>query len=250
MTITESKESILFSSSQKILLLIMIVLVDVSLLHASTNPFESKLPFKEGIVHYIITGSTQGTQTTYIRKNGKERVIYKNTHSKIMHQTKEQEDIIMITPKWTYHLNLIEKSATKEPSLNKLLITKFRHLTTKQQQKILKKETTTMLNLPVIAYSVRGEKRSVTKQGNLLLASQTDIVGYKVKTMATNIEKKDVNDSLFILPKDITIVEKKADESMADHIVDALLSEDSDHTKKAKLDYQSIIQEGIHSLDF
>ena len=249
MTITKSKDYILVSFSQKILLLIMIAVLNVSFLHASSNPFESKLPFKEGIVHYIITGSTQGTQTTYIQKYGQERLIYKNTHSKIMHQKKEQEALIMITPNWTYHINLLEKSATKEPSLNKLLIQKFNHLTAKQKQKIVDKKSKTILNLPVISYSVMGEQQAITKEGNLLLRSQTDIVGYKVKMMATDIEIKDVNNSLFIVPKDLKIVEKKADTRMADHIIAALLEETTEK-KKEKIDYQSIIQEGIHSLDF
>lgn len=76
-----------------------------------------KLPFEEATIHYKITGNTTGTQTTYIRNYGQERVTYTKTNSKIMHPNSEDRQLIMITPKWTYHVNLSTLEGTREPTL-------------------------------------------------------------------------------------------------------------------------------------
>jgi hypothetical protein len=222
----------------------------VTTLSANENPFSSKLPFKEAIIHYTISGSKQGTQTTYIRNYGQERLIYKNSHSKIMHTAKEDEDIIFITPTWTYHINLLTKKATKEPSLNTILIKEFNKLPKKSQQKILEKSGKKILNLPTLSFTLNGIKTTISKKGNLLLHSQSSIMGYTVNTMATDIEIKDVNSSLFMLPKGIKIEEKEADVLHAKKMIEALLKENLHADKKTKVDYHMIIQEGIHALDF
>lgn len=221
-----------------------------TLLEASENPFQSKLPFKEATIHYSITGSKKGTQTTYIKDFGKKRVIYKNSNSKIMHAKASDDTLIMIDEKWTYHINLSTKEATKEPSLNNLLIKKFNELTKKEQATILQKEAKTFLGLPSQKESIAGVSNYVSKRGRLLLSSEAGIMGYKVKTIADSIDKSDVNNSLFILPKDLKITEKKADDLKATQIIKALLKEDDLARVGGSVDYQSIIQEGIQALDF
>lgn len=90
----------------------------------------------------------------------------------------------------------------------------------------------------------------MSKKGRLLLSSETGIMGYKVKTTASSIEIKDVNDSLFILPKDLKITLKEADELKATKILKALLKKDDFLGQNGSVDYHSIIQEGIQALDF
>ena len=237
----------MYLALKRALLLIMMMTLPS---FANDNPFESKLPFKSAIIHYLISGNQQGTQITYIRDYGKERVIYQNIHSKIMHQNRDHDTLIMITPKWTYHINLLTKEATKEPSLNYLLTQKFNQLSPKEQAKILARKTETFLKLPVISLSISGVHQRISKEGNLVLSSQTGIMGYKVKTVATDINITDVNHSLFVLPKDLKIVSKKADEKKAQEIIQALLKEPNHTSKNTKIDYQMIIQEGIQALDF
>jgi len=221
-----------------------------TLVHASENPFESKLPFKEATVHYSITGSKQGKQTTYIKNFGKKKVIYKKSNSKIMHANTSDDTLIMIDENWTYHINLSTKEAIKEPSLNNILIKKFNKLTKKEQATIIQKKGKEILGLATYQASIDGVTNHISKKGDLLLSSETGIMGYKVKTIASSIDKNDVNDSLFILPKDLKITEKKADELKATHIIEALLKNSNFNGKKESVDYQSIIQEGIQALDF
>ena len=222
-----------------------------TLLEASKNPFESTLPFKEATIHYSISGSKKGTQTTYIKDFGKKRVIYKNCNSKIMNASTSDDSLIMIDTKWTYHINLSTKVATKEPSLNNLLIKKFNILTEKEQNRILEKKGKTILGIPSQRESIDGVTYYVSKQGRLLLSSETGIMGYKVKTIADSIDKRDINDSIFILPKGLKIIEKEADDFKATQIIKALLKEDDLIISSGKsIDYQTIIQEGIQALDF
>lgn len=226
------------------------ILFSVTNLLASENPFKSPLPFKEATIHYNITGSKKGTQTTYIKNFGKQKVIYKNTNSKIMHASTLDDTLIMIDEKWTYHINLSTKKATKEPSLNTILIKKFNKLTKKEQETILEKKGKTFLGIPTQKESVSGVTNYMSKKGRLLLSSETGIMGYKVKTTASSIEIKDVNDSLFILPKDLKITLKEADELKATKILKALLKKDDFLGQNGSVDYHSIIQEGIQALDF
>ncbi len=228
----------------------MIVSVSMSLLSANNNIFATKLPFKEGIVHYAITGSKRGTQTTYIRDFGKERVSYLHTQSKIMQSDAAEEMLILTTPKWTYHINLTTKEALKEPSLNALLIRNFNHLSKEEQKKITEKKCIPMLGFCARKESIAGVTSYYTKEGNLLLKSSTNILGYKVKKSAVNIEKVDVNNSLFTLPKDLKIIEKNADEKKVSHIINTLLQEKSCTLVKSHEDYSDIIQSGIKALDF
>ncbi len=221
-----------------------------SFLHAGENPFETLLPFKEATIHYSITGNKKGTQTTYIKEFGKQRVIYKNSNSKIMHAKKANDSLIMIDQEWTYHINLNTKEAIKEPSLNKLLIERFNKLTKKDQNFIREKKGKKILGLDCQEESIAGVTRYVSKKGHLLLRSETGIMGYKVKTLASSIDVNDVNSSLFILPKDLKIRERKADVAKVNEIINALLREDKGREKITNIDYQGIIQEGIKALDF
>ncbi len=221
-----------------------------SLLHAEDNPFKSLLPFKEATIHYSITGSKKGTQTTYIKDFGKKRVIYKNSSSRIMHAKTANDNLIMIDEEWTYHINLNTKEAIKEPSLNKLLIEKFNKLTKKEQDLIRGKKGKMILNLDCQKESIAGVTNYFSKKGHLLLSSETGIMGYKSKTLASSIDIDDVNSSLFVLPQNLQIREKKANLQKATEIINALLKEDKSNANTANVDYQGIIQEGIKALNF
>ncbi len=203
--------------------LIVVTLLPLSILQA--NPFTTPLPFKEGIVHYRITGFDKGTETIYIKDFGKKRVIYKSINSKIMHHKEENETLIMIDEMWTYHINLTKKVATKEPSLNKLLIKKFNSLTKEEQDFIEAKKDKYILGMACHLCCVDGVCRYYTNEGHLMLQSQTDILGYQVSTSASSIQQRDINDSLFVLPAGLKIIKKEADETRADKIIQALLKE-------------------------
>lgn len=219
-------------------------------MHARENPYTTKLPFKEGIIHYSISGNTKGTQTMYVRNFGKERVLYKNSESKIMQKKASADTLIMIDEKWTYHINLSTKEATKEPSLNRLLQEQYALLNKEEQKYIQGKIGKTFLGFACRKESLDGRTSYFTKKGNILLFSEAAIMGYKVKTVATKIENTPVKASLFELPKGLKIVEKKADTLKAEKIIKALLKQESFVSKKTDIDYNKIIQDGINSLDF
>ncbi len=230
--------------------LTLLLLCGSTTLYAMNNPFESKLPFKEGVVHYIITGNAQGTRTTYIKDFGKRRLIYQKSSSKIMHKGHDNDTLIMMDENWTYHINLTTNEAIKEPSLNKILINKFNALSKEEQQIIHAQKSKVILSYPCIEESVDGTHRFVTKEGHLMLTMDKRIMGYHENITATLIEKKDINESLFKLPKKLKIKEKKADLKRAQNIIDALLEKKNDKKENLKADYHRIIQEGIRSLDF
>jgi hypothetical protein len=195
----------------------------VTSLQANQNPFATELPFKEGIVHYTITGSQTGTQTTYIKDYGKQRLIYRKSYDRIMHEDNLHETLIMITPQWTYRLNLQTKIATKESNLQTLLKEEFEHLAEYEQAYILTKSKSLRLGFACIPLSIDGTIIEVTKDGYLPLFSKTDILGYSVRTQATKIEIKALDKKVIALPQDIKILEQEADFEEVTHILQSLL---------------------------
>ena len=191
-------------------------------LQANQNPFNTKLPFKEGIIHYTITGSQKGSQTTYIKNYGKERLVYRKSYDKIMHANNHHETLIMITPAWTYRLNLLSKEATKTPTLQHLLSQEFESLANYEQEEILNHTSSLQLGFPCISLTISGTMTEFTKAGHLALFSKTTILGYSVRTKATKIEIKDVDKNVFDFPMNMKMVEQRADFAEVTRILESL----------------------------
>ncbi len=200
-----------------------LALLVVTSLQANQNPFETKLPFKEGIVHYTISGSQTGTQTTYIKDHGKTRLIYRKSYDKIMHANNHHETLIMITPAWIYTLNIQTNEAIKEPNIQPLLKEEFDNLADYEQARILTKSTSLRLGFPCISMPMAGTITEFTKDGYLALFSKTTILGYSVRTKATKIEIKALDEEIFELPEHIKITEKETDFEEVTHILESLL---------------------------
>lgn len=198
-------------------------LLVVTSLQANQNPFHTKLPFKEGIIHYAITGSQTGSQITYIKDYGKKRLIYRKSYDKIMHADNLHETLIMITPEWTYSVNLHNKEAIKTSTLQHLLEEEFEGLTDKEQENILAHTSSIQLGFPCISLPISGTVTEFTKEGHLALFSKTNILGYSVQTRATKIEIKALDKNIFDLPKEMKVREQEADFGQVTHILESLI---------------------------
>jgi len=243
---------------------------------ASSNLFDKNIDFKEGVVHYRVSGSETGSQTLYIKEYGKYKTLVTNTKSKFMRGQKSIKKIMYITPKYNYEVDLQSNSATKLPNLKYLLQEKLLKLPLKEREIVIKNlqkfKNRSILNLKGTVFpkakkiagylcnreSIKGVTTYTAKNSDLILKTEANILGFHSNTVATSIEKTTLDPNIFKINKNIKIIpseqkvrelEKKADEiiSFLQKPNTAAKTEHLPITQKE--DFQNIIQESIKALE-
>ena len=169
------------------------LLLIVPTLHATQNPIIKKtFPPKEGILHYQITGSEQGRQTTYIRNYGKERLIYRVSYGHFISADSKQVNITLYRDGYHYLIDLKHQQAIQ---------IKDKCLTTPAPS-----EPTQHYPIETIMISDKGEEQTRSTQGKILLDAQISILGYHRDIQLTHIEEKILSDEDFDILKDLKIL--------------------------------------------
>jgi hypothetical protein len=228
------------------------------------NPFQKDLDFKDGIVHYSVTGSINGSKTMYIKDYGKRRVIYTNTQNKFMRKNTDSDKIEYITSKWTYEIDLKKRTTTKLPNLNYLLFKKYNKLVKKKRKiieknlnKKFKKDKINILGYNCNITSINGILTYKATNKNLILKTQTSILGFNKTVLATKIEKKPIDTDIFTLPKNLEIINSsdklKKLNKKANDIISALLNKkdkikDDYKTNNSTEDFHTLIQQSANIL--
>jgi len=113
-----------------------VILLLSSQAYAVENPWDIKLPFKEATVHYDISGNMQGKKVVYVKAYGRTSAEYTETSMTIFGMTQIQKDLAITTPDWSYSINLIDNSGSKQTNPNKYLIEEFNKLSEREQKKV------------------------------------------------------------------------------------------------------------------
>jgi hypothetical protein len=225
-------------------------------LNLEATIFDQKLDFKEGIVHYQL--SENGSKTLYIKEYGKKRVIFSENKNSLLNSANKK--ITYITPEWIYELNLDKNHTTKIPNINYLLSKRFEKLTKKEQKQIKKNLDKKNITENILGYacnleSIDGIATYKAVGMDLVLKSEIDILGFHSTTIATEIEKKEVDSKIFDTFKNLKIKEdrEKSQElqKKADSIITSLLKPKK-HKKKnilKKDTLQQIIEDTADKLD-
>jgi len=244
---------------------------------ASSNPFEKKIDFKEGVIHYRVSGSEIGTKTLYIKDYGRYRTIYTNTKSKFMRDQKTIHKITYITPTYNYEIDLENNRTTKLPNLKYLLQIRLLKLSSTKRENVIKNykklKDRSILNLKGLFYPkaknilgyvcnreiIKGITTYTVKDSDLILETKANILGFNSHSSAIKIEKKELDPKIFNINKKLTNspthkkvreLEKKADE-----IITYLQNPDIITTNAKQIpitqkeDFQNIIQDSIKTLE-
>jgi len=217
----------------KIQIFLLLFSIFTSSLLADKNIFDRGFDFKEGIVHYKISGSESGSKTLYIKDYGKTKVIYTNKKSTFMRKDKSIDNMTYITPKWIYKIDLDKNTATKLPNLKYLLFKKFQDLSIdeKKQVKINFKKQFKGKVEKIAGYEcnykfIDGKNICLEKNSDLVLKTETNILGFHTKSIATSIEKKALDEKIFTLSKNLKIIPSLKKErtlyKKADKIINSL----------------------------
>jgi hypothetical protein len=249
----------------------LLFLLTISLF--AENPFFKKLPFKEAIVEYSLSGSQKGFQTLYIKEYGKYRVYYKNVKTNFMSKKKKKEEYIIETPKWIYYLNG-DKTASRTPNFKYLLYVRYKDLSKKEQAKVLEnlkllnyipiedkkfkvaKNFTTIDEIKCDLLMQKAKKECFGYSGALLLKSQIKFLGFNSTKLLTNIFETKIDPKLFDI-SDIKITDDKLKSvklyEKSAKVINFLKRKLNPkaifiNVKASDKDVQEIIQEGIKSL--
>jgi len=213
----------------KVLSIISFILV--TNLVSYNTPFWKPLPFKEGVIYYIIDGNEIGIETLYIKDYGKTTIRFTSKESKIMFDQLYTEQITLTTPKWVYKIDLANNSAYKSTNILNLLNKEYSKLSKQDQKNIIsnikaynfflhdnintQSKKTKHFILSHTCYdslTFDGRLTCYFQNSDIYLKSQIDIFGFSSKTEAINIEIKKVDDSIFQLPKNLSIISDQESE--------------------------------------
>ncbi len=238
-------------------------------LYSFENIFDKGVDFKDGVIHYSVSGSISGTKTMYIKNHGKRRVVYTNIKNSFMSRGKSKDKIKYVTPKWIYEIDLEKKMTTKLPNIKYLLLKKYKLLSEENKKVISQKlKNRSIYNVSgfvsdgendILGYSCKlesidGIMTHTAKKSDLVLKTQTSILGFNQTVVATNLEKKDLNTDIFTLPKNLRIIDthqKLIDlEKKVNSIIKSLLFTENKKVSKSnqKDDIHSLIQQSASKL--
>lgn len=205
---------------------VIAVLVFVSLLlpvlaGAAKNPWEFKMPFKSATIYYELSGMETGEEIIYIRKNGEETAEHHTSTTSMLGMTMKNRTVVITTPDWVYSFDLEERTGSKSINPQKLMIEEYNKLTKAEKKEVdknAKEMGTSMMNgmqgsleknaKEILGYScdkatIMGSTVYSIHETPIALYSDSNIMGIKVKSVATKIDTGAVSDAAFQFPEGI-----------------------------------------------
>ena len=218
---------------KKLILCMAILLLSIPALAQKDNPWERKLPFKEAKISYQISGTQTGSSTMYVKDYGKTSAIYRNTTTKIIGMTHQENTLSIITPDWLYDIDLSSKQGSKQINPEKYFIEEFNNLSAAEQKKVatnaenmgmatvdgmggeIEKDATKILGYNCDKVSMMGAIVYSISNTGLALKTETNMMGMTFTEVATKIDKGSVPTAKFAIPADIQITDQPAADEMA-----------------------------------
>lgn len=133
-----------------------------SLALAADLPWEKRLPFKEAIIHYQLTGSEQGSETLYVRDYGRVRAKHHQASATIMGMTTKTATLELTDPDWVTTYNLIEKTGEKITNPQKIYQQEYSKFNAEEKKNFEK-------NAKELGSSVMGNFGATVKQSSAKL---------------------------------------------------------------------------------
>lgn len=203
---------------KKVILTSFLVLLLTSSAFCIENPWTRKLPFKEGMVSYEISGTMKGSENVYVKDYGRTTASYRTEITAMFGMSNESRELTLTTPDWVYTVDLADNTGTKQVNPKKVIMKKFNRLSPAEQKKLVK-------NSEELGVAMVGDMSgSVEKNAEKILGYKCDkvtamgidsytltgtdfpvkvsgsLMGVTVSEIATKIDQGHVDDSKFKLP--------------------------------------------------
>lgn len=205
--------------------------------------FAPKLPFKNAVVEYQVTGMSAGTKTTYIRDYGRESAEYTNLSMKMMGMVQTQQEIDITTRDWVYSVDMNSRTATKMMNPEKVYRQELEKYSSTEQDKIATNAEKFGMNslqgmggtLTKNAAKLQGYSCDLTEMSGIKVYSisetgfplkvETNMMGMKSTEEAVSIKKVSPPADKFSLPAGVTVEhDQMAENMMRNHIRQTLSS--------------------------
>lgn len=201
--------------------LITLMLVYPCIASAVENPWDRPLPFKQGTIHYSVSGSSQGTKILYVKNYGRTGASYTNTSMTTFGMTQKQHETTISTPEWIYTIDHTQNTGTKTANPMKFYIEEFNKLSSAQQKTVydnaermglsmiagmegqVQKNAERILGYNCDMTSMAGVSIYTISGTGLPLKIETNIMGMHSLEVADSIDKSAPPSSKFSIPHNI-----------------------------------------------
>ncbi|MDH4318724.1 MAG: hypothetical protein OEV64_10065, partial [Desulfobulbaceae bacterium] len=234
-----------------------------STVSAKDNPFvPPKLPFKEAIIHYEVSGTSNGTETLYIRKHGQETAHRSKMMQKIMFMTQQTDTLEITTPEYNYSIDFINKQGKKSTNPQKYMQEEYDKLSGNEKKIVdnnMKEMGYAGMNMmqgnlvenesEILGYKcdkmefMGNTVYSIHKTG-IPLKTITKMMGMNFTSAAVKIDKGGVSSDMFVPPPGIPMLDDPDGDQIARDQAQQMIAmlKDENAAEKMKQNTQQLIQ--------
>lgn len=211
----------------------LVLLLPVLAVAGDANPWERKLPFKEAVIHYVLSGMETGTETLYIRDHGRETATYRVGKVSMMGTTTAKESVKIETPDWVYEYDLVTRTGTKSVNPQKYMIEEYQRLSAAERKQV--NENVKKIGMPmgealggkveqkaakILGYEcdrvqIMGTTVYSIHETGIPLKIEANMMGMNMRQEATAVDEKGVDPKYFAPPQGIVAAADPQSDAMA-----------------------------------
>lgn len=218
---------------------------------AEDTPWKMKLPFKEAVVTYELSGMESGQEKLYIKDYGQRTARHRTISTTVLGITQTASSVEIMTPEWIYTFNVQEGTGTQSVNPQKLMIKEYRELSSEERKRVdINAEKMAGALMGGLQGSVEPDAREIlgyscdrtTSMGTtvysihnsgITLLSESNIMGIIINSTAIAIDTQGAEDSYFEFPEGIVPRSSPEKDQMAAMIARQTISilKDPEHYK-------------------
>ena len=219
-----------------------VILLFPSLVTAESNPWSRKLPFEQAVITYEISGMESGSEVLYIKDFGRTTARHRQTSIKMLGVIQTRSSIKITTADWIYSFDLHDGTGSKSVNPQKLMVEEYDRLSEADQKKVsdnaqkmanvftegmqgnVEQNAKEILGYSCDRISTMGSTIYSIHDTGINLLSETDLMGVKMKSVATSINKQGADNKYFEFPPGIIPKHDREADQMSQMIAQQTIS--------------------------
>lgn len=198
-----------------------IVLLMPSFSTAGDTPWDIKLPFKEAVVTYELSGMESGQEKLYIKDYGQRSARYRTTSTMVLGLKQTAYSVEIATPEWIYTFDMQKGTGTKSLNPQKLMIEHYLKLSPEERKRVdtngpqmggvllgglngdIEPDVREILGYSCDRITALGTTVYTIHNSGINLLSESNIMGIEISSVAVSIDTKGADESHFEFPDGI-----------------------------------------------
>jgi hypothetical protein len=188
---------------------------------AGDSPWDARLPFKEAVITYKLSGMESGQEKLYIREYGKKTARYRTTSTTVLGITQTTDSVEIVTPDWVYSFDLKKGTGTRSVNPQKLMIEEYRALTADEKARVdanavrlagalagglqgtVQPDARTILGYSCDRVTALGTSAYTIHNSGIALLTESTIMGVTITSTAVAITTQGADETYFEFPRGI-----------------------------------------------